>query len=86
MTSLTPFNGNAEDEMFDRGLERLLVGDMSGLDDIDPKLHDTVLEMVGLANTAGWIGVEPGPPLRDTRPVRVRWGPVVAKVAAILLV
>lgn len=86
MTSLIPFNGNAEDEMFDRGLERLLAGDMSGLDDIDPKLHDTVLEMVGLANTAGWIGVEPGPPLRDTRPVWVRWGPAVAKVAAILLV
>lgn len=86
MTSLIAFNGNAEDEMFDRGLERLLAGDMSGLDDIDPELHDTVLEMVGLANTAGWIGVEPGPPLRDTRSVWVHWGPVIAKVAAILLV
>jgi|GEM_PF-6561769 len=86
MTSPTPFNDTTRDEMFDRGLEKLLGGDMTGLDDIDPDLRDTVLEMVGLANTAGWIGAEPGPPLQDTRPFLVRWGPVFSKVAAVLLV
>lgn len=86
MTSPTPFNDTTRDEMFDRGLENVLGGDMTGLDDIDPDLYETVLEMVSLANTAGWIGAEPGPPLEDTRPRLVRWAPALSKIAAVLLV
>lgn len=86
MTSPIPFNDSAQEDMFDRGLDKLLAGNMSGLDDIEPDLHDTVLTMVGLANNAGWIGTEPGPPPKDTRPLWLRWEPVISKIAAIFLV
>lgn len=43
------------DDLFNDGLERLLAGDISGLDDIEPELRDTVLEITGLAHTAGWL-------------------------------
>lgn len=86
MTSPIPFNDNAKDDAFDRGLEKVLAGDMTGLGEIDPDLHETVLEMADLANSAGWIGAEPGPPLRDPRPVWGRWERTLSKVAAVLLV
>lgn len=56
----TPFNDNARDDRFDRGLERLLAGDPTGIDEIDPELQDAAIEMVKLANEAGWIGSDPG--------------------------
>lgn len=56
MTSPTPFDHSTRDTTFDEGLEKVLTGDISGLNDIDPELHETVLDVIGLAQTAGWIG------------------------------
>lgn len=56
----TPKNTTARDDAFDRGLERLLQGDAAGIEDIEPELQPIALEMVKLANEAGWIGTEPG--------------------------
>lgn len=56
----TPLNDNTRDDRFNRGLERLLVGDPTGIDEIEPDLQDIAIDMVQLANDAGWIGTEPG--------------------------
>lgn len=55
MTTPTPFDDSARDDLFNDDFERLLAGDMSGLDSIDLELRDTVLEMTNLARIAGWL-------------------------------
>ncbi|MCO5218985.1 MAG: hypothetical protein M9909_09160 [Thermomicrobiales bacterium] len=56
----TPLNDNARDDRFDRGLEQLLQANPTGLDEIEPELRDITVQMVRLANDAGWIGADPG--------------------------
>lgn len=82
----TPMNDNARDDRFNRGLERLLDGDPTGIDEIDPDLQDVAIQMVHLANDAGWIGTEPG-----TEPIRPHawWRntrTVVNAMAAVLVI
>lgn len=56
----TPLNDNARDDRFDRGLEQLLQANPTGLDEIEPELREITVQMVRLANDAGWIGTDPG--------------------------
>lgn len=82
----TPLNDAARDDRFDRGLSRLLDGNPAGIDEIEPELQDVSVQMVRLANEAGWIGTDPG-----ARPLSIssRWrnwrtiSNVVAAVAVI---
>lgn len=84
----TPMNDNARDDRFNRGLERLLQGDPTGIDEIDPELQDTAIEMVKLANDARWIGSDPGE--TPTRPVSrgltINTHRAINAVAAVLVV
>lgn len=82
----TPMNDNARDDRFNRGLDRLLQGDPTGIDEIEPELQDVAIQMVQLANDAGWIGSEPG-----DEPVRPRqwWRngkAIVNAIAAVLVI
>lgn len=84
----TPMNDNARDDRFNRGLERLLQGDPTGIDEIDPELQDTAIEMVKLANDASWIGSDPGEaPMRPvSRGLTINTHRAINAVAALLVV
>lgn len=84
----TPMNDNARDDRFNRGLERLLHGDPTGIDKIDPELQDTAIEMVKLANDAGWIDTDPGeaPMHPVSRGLTINTHRVINAVAAVLVV
>lgn len=82
----TPMNDTARDDRFNRGLERLLHGDPTGIDEIDPDLQDTAIEMVKLANDAGWIGADPGDEVVRPRPWWRNGQRIINAVAAVLLV
>lgn len=79
----TPLNDKARDDLFDRGLERLLQGDPTGIEDIEPELQNVSIRMVQLANDAGWIGAEP-----ELTPARPWWRNIhtVINVAAAAMV
>lgn len=86
MNAPTPMNDTARDDRFNRGLERLLHGDPSGIDEIDPELQDTAIEMVKLANDAGWIGSDPGEAVSRQIPWWRNSHQIINAVAAVMVV
>lgn len=82
----TPLNDHTRDDRFNRGLTRLLDGDPRGIDDIDPDLQDVAVQMVALANDAGWVGSEPGASRSVGLSRRKRLSTIINALAAVLLV
>lgn len=84
MTVPTPLNDQTRDDRFDRGLERLLDGDPRGIDEIEPDLRDISLQMVSLANDAGWVGNYPGETARRSRFRNAKT--IINALAAVLMI
>lgn len=82
----TPTNDNARDDRFNRGLERLLQGDPTGIDEIDPDLQEIAIEVVKLANDAGWVGSDPGDEVIRPRPWWRNSHTIINAVAAVMVV
>lgn len=86
MTLPIPFNTSAEDDLFDDALSRVLSGDRSALDDVDPELRLVVANMTRLAQDAGWLGADPGVSPRNARRTVVSWRTVANVLAATLTI
>lgn len=75
-----------DEAILDDALERMVRGDTSGLDRLDPEMRATVRQMFQWADESGLRTRRPPSTPQSSRPIRLRVAPALSTIAAVLVI